>query len=26
VQRLTDQYIGRVDEVLVKKETEILEV
>ena len=26
VQRLTDQYIGRVDEVLAKKETEILEV
>ena len=26
VQRLTDQHIGRVDEVLAKKETEILEV
>jgi ribosome recycling factor len=26
IQRLTDQYVARVDEILAKKEAEILEV
>jgi ribosome recycling factor len=26
IQRLTDQYVTRVDEILAKKEAEILEV